>query len=147
MLIIMVNQRVVAAFFVIFCLVVHRQAVSCNPDTNRAYEKHYPEINYQTLKQAIDANQVIVIDSNSTERFQKEHIPSARSIKKPEQLEAHLPILKNYPIVVYCGGPQCTAWHSAADFVAARGYRNIMHFKGGIKGWKAAGGTLAEGQN
>ena len=117
-----------------------------NQDKEQAYEIRYPEISYPQLRKAMDAGQVFLIDANSTESYSKGHIPLAKSIYNPAFLEAQLPVLKNYPIAVYCGGPQCTTWHKAADFAVARGYTSVMHFKGGLKGWKAAGDTLATGQ-
>lgn len=112
-------------------------------DQAAAYEKHYPEIKYPTLRKAIDAGEVFLIDANRTETFQKGHLPGARSIQDRKALESQLPVLKNYPIVVYCGGPQCPVWQKAADFAAARGYTSIMHYKGGLKDWKAQGEILS----
>ncbi len=107
-----------------------------------AYDARYPEINYAQLKKALDAKQVFLIDANREETFNKGHLPGAKSLANLEKLEPQLPYLKSYPIVVYCGGPQCTAWYWAADFATAKGYTNIMHYKQGTKGWKAAGATF-----
>ena len=115
-------------------------------DKNAAYEKHYPAINYSSLRKALDLGQVFIIDANSEETFRKGHIPLARSINNTELLSAQLPVIKSYPIVVYCGASYCTAWHKAADFSAARGYTNVMHYKEGLKGWKEKGDTLATGK-
>ena len=113
-------------------------------DTAAAYDKHYPEIKYPKLRKAMDAGEVFIIDANSTETYQKGHLPGAHSMANLK-LRGGLPELEVYPIVVYCGGPQCPAWHSAADFATARGYSNVMHFKGGIKVWKEQGDTLSTG--
>ncbi|MGI9276558.1 MAG: rhodanese-like domain-containing protein [Endozoicomonas sp.] len=121
------------------------QALAADSEDAAAYDQHYPEIKYPLLRKAIDAGEVFLIDANSTETYQKGHLPSARSITNRKKLEGELPVLKNYPIAVYCGGPQCSAWHSAADFAAARGYTNVMHFKGGLKVWKEQGDTLSTG--
>ena len=142
----MVFKPLLVCFIVFISLAGHLQAQETSLDKEKAYEQHYSEISYTQLRKAMDAGQVFLIDANSTESYTKGHIPLARSLYKPELLEAQLPVLKNYPIVVYCGGPQCTAWQRAADFAAARGYTSVMHFKGGIKGWKAQGDTLASGQ-
>ena len=121
------------------------QAENSNPDQNAAYNRHYPEITYETLRKSIDLGQVFIIDANSEQSYKNGHIPLAHTINDRERLITQLPALKSYPIVVYCGGPQCTAWHKAADLAAAQGYTNIMHFKGGIKGWKEQGDSLATG--
>ena len=41
--------------------------------------------------------------------------------------------------MAYCGGPGCEAWCGAADELEAKGYKNIKHYKGGLKEWKSAG--------
>lgn len=122
-------------------------ATACGPDQPLAYEKHYKEIKYAELRKAIDAGEVFIIDSNSAETFSKEHLATAVSIADKKKLEMNLPYLKSYPIVVYCGGPQCTAWHEAADFAAARDYTNVRHYKGGLKDWKSQGDKLSKGKN
>lgn len=119
--------------------------LNSHQEQNLAYEHRYPEIKYPLLRKAMDAGQVFLIDANSPTTYQNGHLPMAKSINHPDLLSQQLPILSGYPIVVYCGGPQCTAWHKAADFAAARGYTNIQHFKGGIKGWKEVGDSLSKG--
>lgn len=133
-----------AALLILFTLGTAR-AESSNPDQNAAYNQHYPEISYEDLRKSIDHGQVFIIDANSEQSYSNGHIPLAHSINQRERLTVQLPPLKTFPIVVYCGGPQCTAWHRAADFAAARGYTNIMHYRGGIKGWKDQGDSLATG--
>ncbi len=113
-----------------------------NMDKLKAYEHHYPQINYSQLRQAMDEKQVFLIDANSRQSYQKGHIPLAKSINDRDILLKQLPVIKSFPIVVYCGGPQCNAWHKAADFATANGYTNVMHFKEGTKGWEEAGDQL-----
>ncbi|MGI9278318.1 MAG: rhodanese-like domain-containing protein [Endozoicomonas sp.] len=116
-------------------------------DRLAAYKQHYPAISYPSLRKAMDAGEVFIIDSNKAETYSKGHLPGSHSLADRTTLESRLPVLKNYPIVVYCGGPQCPSWFSGADFAAARGYSNIMHYKGGLKDWKEQGETLATGKN
>lgn len=110
-----------------------------------AYEKRYPEILYPTLRKAVDLGQVFIIDANNSDTYSKGHLPLSRSINDAENLKSQLPAIKSYPVVVYCGGPQCTAWHKAADYAAAMGYTNVLHYKGGLKDWKDKGDTLVTG--
>ena len=51
------------------------------------------------------------------------------------QLGKVLPKDKSAPIVAYCGGKMCTAWHKAAKAACEMGYTNIRHFSAGITGW------------
>lgn len=122
-------------------------ALEIDQNKNSAYEKHYPEILYPTLRKAIDLSQVFIIDANNPDTYSKGHIPLARSINDTDNLKPQLPVIKSYPIVAYCGGPQCTAWHKAADYVAALGYTNVLHYKGGLQDWKNKGDTLVTGTN
>ncbi|WP_252178993.1 rhodanese-like domain-containing protein [Endozoicomonas sp. 4G] len=115
-------------------------------DRLAAYNQHYPAISYTQLRKAIDAGEVFLLDTNRAETYAKGHLPGAYSLADRATLERRLPVLKNYPIVVYCGGPQCTAWFTGADFATAKGYTNIMHFKGGLKEWKEQGDSLATGK-
>ena len=138
-------------YWLVFLLIsfIAKPALSLDSDIDKttAYEQHYPEISYTQLRKAIDAGQIFLIDANSTKTFKNGHIPLAKSLYNRDQLTAQLPVLKNYPIAVYCGGPQCSAWHKAADFAAAKGYTSIMHFEGGLKGWKDQGNPLASEQD
>ncbi|KEQ18822.1 rhodanese-like domain-containing protein [Endozoicomonas numazuensis] len=116
-------------------------------DRLAAYNQHYPAISYPALRKAMDAGEVFIIDSNKAETFSNGHLPGAYSLVDRDNLKNKLPTLKNYPIVVYCGGPQCPSWFAGADFAVAQGYTNIMHYKGGLKDWKEQGDTLASGKN
>ena len=122
-------------------------AFTAELDQTKAYEKHYPEIKYSELRKSIDAGEVFIIDANSTETFQRGHLPTAVSLKDEKKLIEQLPFNKTYPIIVYCGGPQCTAWHRAADFAAARDFINVRHYKGGLKDWEIQGERLSTSSN
>jgi rhodanese-related sulfurtransferase len=101
--------------------------------------KAAPEIEMAELKSAIDAKKAFVIDVNSDSSYKDAHIPTAIHYKADkDKLASLLPADKNVMIVAYCGGPLCTAWEDAAQDVLARGYKNVKHFKGGIKNWKEA---------
>lgn len=114
-------------------------------DQALAYEKHYPEVKYAELRKAIDAGEVFIIDANSTDTFNHGHLPTAALLADKDKLSSRLPITRSYPIVVYCGGPQCTAWHKAADYAVAQGYSNVRHYRGGLKDWQAQGDRLSKG--
>ena len=107
-----------------------------------AYDHLYPEISQEVLAKAIKANQVFLIDANSEKTYKEGHLPTALSLTNPQLLEKNMPVLKGYPVVVYCYSSQCNAWHNAANFAQSKGYNNIMHFKDGLKGWRAAGGAV-----
>lgn len=57
-----------------------------------------------------------------------------------------LPKDKSALVIAYCGSPMCGAWHEGAEAIAALGHTNVKHFKGGIKGWREAGGAIESAQ-
>ncbi len=100
-----------------------------------AYDISYPEIDYSTLEKVIKARQAFLIDANSERAYKEEgHLPGSYSLANLDELKKNLPILKEYPIIVYCYRAECNAWQRAADFAKAMGYKNILHFKPGLKG-------------
>ena len=133
----------VPVFFLSLFLSVAVFAGDSSSDQLQAYDKHYPEVAYSELRKTIDAGEVFIIDANSADSYNGGHLPTAAPLSDREKLERHLPVTKSYPIVVYCGGPQCTAWHKAADYAAARGFTNVRHYKGGLKDWQAQGDNLS----
>lgn len=111
---------------------------SANTDCNDVGK--YGEVSKTELKQLIDSNSVTIIDVNSEKTFKENHIPTAVNFyENKTAFEKVLPSSKDSLIVAYCGGPKCTAWQKAAKEACAKGYTNIKHFKGGIKGWKDSG--------
>lgn len=104
-------------------------------------DKTFADISYKELTDAIAAKKVVVIDVNGTESFNKGHIPGAIDFAVAEKdLASKLPKAKDALVVAYCGSPTCNAWKRGADAAAKLGYTNIKHFKGGISGWREAGG-------
>ena len=114
-------------------------------DRLEAYDKQYPDIDYDNLKRAMKAKEVFVVDANRKENYEKGHLPGAHSLANKEELNKNLPFLKNYTIVVYCWSPECTSWMKGADFFTANSYTNVMHYKGGVKEWMAKGDKLVTG--
>src|SRR5687768_7172167 len=75
----------------------------------------YPDVSIKDLKKAIEKKEVVVIDVNGTETWEKGHIPGAIDFEANEEKFASvLPKDKNALIVAYCGGPKCTAYQRAA---------------------------------
>lgn len=105
-------------------------------NTNCIKEEHFPLIQYGDLAQKIKTKSVLVIDVNSKESYDKNHITGAIHYGSHKaDFDKLLPEDKNAMIVAYCGGPQCSAWKEAAERACDKGYTNIHHYKEGIKGW------------
>lgn len=100
----------------------------------------YPDVSIKELKNSIQKKEVVVIDVNGTESWEKGHIPGAIDFEaNEEKLASVLPKDKNALIVAYCGGPKCMAYKQAAKKAEALGYKNVKHLSAGISGWKEAG--------
>ncbi len=104
-------------------------------DKLKAYRERYGDISYNDLKSAIKKGEVVIIDANGKESFNKTHVTGAISFHDKKKLAKALPRDKDALIVAYCGSPKCAAWTAAADYVAAKGYTNVTHYSEGIKGW------------
>lgn len=99
-----------------------------------------PEISIDDLKKAISDKKATVIDVNGTDSYKAGHIPTAVDYEaNAEKLKEVLPRDKDALVVAYCGGPQCSAYKTAAKAAMAMGYTNVKHLKAGISGWKEAG--------
>lgn len=104
------------------------------------------ELSLQELKTLVSKKGATLLDANGTDMFKDGHIPGAVNFEAHKaSLAKVLPEDKKTLIVAYCGGPMCTAWEAAADEAIKLGYTNVKHFKGGIKGWKEAGGKTEKG--
>lgn len=116
-------------FFIVLYFTNALFAADCSSDAN------YGEVTKSELQQLIDDKKVFILDVNSKESFAKQQIPGAVHFASIPQLSEALPKDKNALIVAYCGGTMCTAWKKAAIAACKLNYKNIKHFKPGIKGW------------
>lgn len=104
-----------------------------------ANEDHFPIISTSELIQVLaDEPKPFVVDVNSKETFDDNHVPGALHYGSRSAAFAKLlPENKGALIISYCGGPKCNAWKKAATEACNLGYTNIRHFKEGIKGWNS----------
>jgi len=104
------------------------------------YAAEFPSITIDDLKTAIASKQVVLLDANGSESWQKGHIPGAIDYSaKKDNLASVLPQDKDALVVAYCGNPQCVAYRAAAEAAKKLGYKNVKHLTAGIMGWKDAG--------
>lgn len=98
-------------------------------------------IKREELKRLIEEGEPLVL-LNVLDRnvYDSEHICGSINIPV-EQIEAEAPssIKKDETVVVYCGGPSCTASAAAVDRLEGMGYFNVRRYKGGLQEWKEAG--------
>jgi len=106
----------------------------------KAFAGTYPDISLQDLKSDIAAKKVTILDVNGPVSYASGHIPGAIDYTAhTADLAKVLPADKSSLIVAYCGNEHCGAYARAAEAASKLGYTNVMHFKPGIAGWKAAG--------
>ncbi|HMV67278.1 MAG TPA: rhodanese-like domain-containing protein [Myxococcota bacterium] len=113
------------------------------PEAPKAAEPKFAEISFDELKAAVEAKKAVVIDVNGTDSFQQGHVPGAIDFEAHKlDLATLLPQDKGALLVAYCGGPQCSAWEEGAEVASNLGYKQVKHFRGGIKGWKESNGPI-----
>ena len=98
-------------------------------------------IKREDLKRMIDEGEPFVL-LNVLDRnvYGCEHICGSINIPVNEiEAEAPSAIRKDELVVVYCGGPSCTASENAKDTLESIGYFNVRRYKGGLEEWKKAG--------
>jgi len=129
------SARLLKIFLIFFCL-----------NTSNLWAKDcknselYPDVSLSDLKNLVAQKKATIIDVNSSESFQKNHIPGAIHYSSNQShFEKMLPEKKDTLIIAYCGGPSCTAWKKAAEQACQLGYTQVKHFKGGLKEWTSAG--------
>ncbi len=90
----------------------------------------------------------ILVDVLSEETYRQGHIPGAVNIPLDRLKEKAPEILKkNETIVVYCASYACHASTRGARELMVMGYGGVLDFKGGRKGWLAAGLELQTEEN
>ncbi len=113
-----------------------------------AFAGEFPDISITELKAAIEKKNVVVIDVNGSESFQKGHIPGALEFGATQKKFGKvLPVDKKALVVAYCGGPKCNAYTAAANAAKKLGYTNVKHLSAGISGWMQAGEKTEKAAN
>ena len=97
------------------------------------------------LKAKMDAGDVTVVHALNAEHYARGHVPGAVNIDYEKMTPKMLPSRKDHALVFYCAGPGCPVSDMAAHKAARWGYTNVWVYKGGIKGWRAAGMKVATG--
>lgn len=119
---------------------VEKSSISADAGKPADSRERFPEIRQAELVKAVHDKTAFIVDANGDESYAGAHIPGAVSFDKATgRFSQDLPADKGALIVAYCGGPGCEAWCGAANKLESMGYKNIRHYKGGIKGWKQAG--------
>lgn len=83
----------------------------------------YTLVNFETAKNMIDSNEVILIDVRSKKEYEFMHIKNAKNITVEEIQNGNMNFLKENKIMVYCSSG--TRSKSAISALNKLGYTNI----------------------
>jgi rhodanese-related sulfurtransferase/polyisoprenoid-binding protein YceI len=111
---------------------------------NRSSSHH--RLSPHELKQRMDAEGIILIDTLISDHFQNVHLPGAKNacvfeVTFLEQVAA-LVADKNLEIVVYGASSRTMDAETAADKLVRSGYSRVTILEEGIAGWREAGYPL-----
>ena len=116
------------SFVIALCALSASPFVWATSKSECADDSRYSEISREDLTGQIEKKAAFVIDVNSAESFQKQHIPTAIHFGANEKSFAStLPAKKDTLIVAYCGSTACTAWKKAAKAACEQGYTNMYN--------------------
>jgi rhodanese-related sulfurtransferase len=90
----------------------------------------------------------VLVDALSPMSFAASHLPGAINMPPSRVLEVcsgRIPDLAT-PIVVYCAGPDCDSSVLVGERLVELGYRSVLHYRDGKRGWAAAGLPLEGGR-
>ena len=98
-------------------------------------------IDRQELKERLDrGDQFKLVMTLPEAEFNLKHIPGSLRCYTPQDALALL--RPEDEIVVYCSCPECPASECTALVLERLGFRNILHYHGGIADWEDAGYPL-----
>lgn len=129
-------SRVKQSFFGIPPISTEEKLLAARKELN----KNIPIIDFKSAQKIFEENSKIFIDARHKEEFEKGHIEDAISLPQ-QSVEKDLPeFLQKYsfefPLVIYCGGLDCSASIQLANILYDRGYRNLEVYAGGWEEWK-----------
>ena len=102
-----------------------------------ATESRY-DITVDELRGHLQKNTAVIIDAREPEDFVEGHVRGALNMPA-EQKEAYLgeinrDVATSQFIIIYCGGPECSAGDTVYDYATSLGFSNMRVFK---PGWQA----------
>jgi rhodanese-related sulfurtransferase len=72
-------------------------------------------------------------------QFERARIPGSANIPHGEEDSFEKRFDKEKEIIVYCASPQCDASEKAARELARRGFRRVVEYEAGLRGWQESG--------
>jgi len=95
------------------------------------------EVDAAELRESLDAGQAVVVDVREPDEHQREHIPGSVLVSLSSFAPEDVPRHDERRVVLHCGSGVRSA--EAARTLLDAGWPEVLHLRGGIKAWKAAG--------
>ena len=102
-------------------------------------------ISTEDLKTRVDAGRLAMFDVRGDVKFEKSHIPGARTAPLGSLTFRVASVMNNDSLViVYSDGGDCTLATQAAERLENLGMKNVQCYSDGMEGWLEAGHTVQE---
>ena len=95
-------------------------------------------ITAQALLDALQNEQVLLLDVRPAEEYQAGHLPQATSLPLADLQERLAELPRDREIVAYCRGPYCVFADEAVALLRANGYQ-AQRLQEGVPEWRALG--------
>ncbi len=97
----------------------------------------------------LDDPDTVFVDDRREEDYRERHVRSAVFLPEENVEERFATVQGLMPedsrIILYCYGPECDMAEKVAQFLAQKGYKNMMIMTAGFRAWEKAGYPV-EGQ-
>ncbi len=104
------------------------------------------EISLEEAHKLFEEKSALFVDARQPFFYERAHITNAISIhfRKADTLHVVKTLDKNFPLVLYCGGPECDQAERLARTLMIKGFRTLYVFTGGMDAWRAAKYPITE---
>ncbi len=101
-------------------------------------DDYYKPVPMEEVVRLMKSPDVVLLDVNVQEVWEKHHIPGAVHVTSPD-IAQFLPQDRKSFLIFYCAGPLCRASGSAANAAVILGFRHVYVMRDGIFAWVKAG--------
>ncbi len=101
-------------------------------------DDYYKPVPMEEVVRLMKSPDVVLLDVNVQEVWEKHHIPGAVHVTNPD-IAQFLPQDRKSFLIFYCAGPLCRASCSAANEAVILGFRHVYVMRDGIFAWVKAG--------
>jgi rhodanese-related sulfurtransferase len=129
------------------CLAANQQGDVKTVTPKTSYHPMVGTIDMAGLKALIDSHaDILIVDTNVNSWFTGKMIPGAVRLNADTSDEEILKAIPNKEkiIITYCGSYRCPASKAFAQQLIGLGYKNVMHYPGGIHEWRTSGNPIEQ---